>query len=361
MKTQNSSPGNPDTHHITYTNSLNRRDFLRAGATSLLAAALAPSIANRISAAEPTPASPKMSPLNYKCAGIQMIPVAGGKYRVWTKRVGAGKIKLLTLHGGPGATHECLECFEDFLPQAGIEFYYYDQLGSAYSDQPNDPSLWTLERFREEVEEVRDALGLEDFYIWGGSCGGMIGIEYALKYQRHLKGFILSNMTASIASYVEYVKRLRSQLPTAVIAVLDKYEAKGDFENPEYQAAMFEYVYAKHLCRLDPMPEPVQRTFKHLAAQVYSTMWGPNEFVVSGNLKDWDRWNDLSKIKVPTLVMGAEYDEMNPEDIKREGKLLPRSRVAICENGSHLSMWDDQETYFRHLLGFIKDVEAGKL
>ena len=340
---------------------LPRRDFLRAGAASLLAAGLTRSVANRADAAEPTIASAPDTALGYKCAGIRMIPIDGGKYRVWTKRVGAGKIKLLTLHGGPGATHEYLECFEDFLPPAGVEFYYYDQLGSSYSDQPNDTSLWTIERFREEVEQVRVALGLEDFYLWGGSWGGMLGIEYALQYQRHLKGFILSNMTASIASFTKYVAQLRLQLPADAIAVLDKYEAKGDFENPEYQAVMFGQIYAKHLCRIDPMPDPVQRAFKHLAAPVYNTMQGPNEFVVTGNFKDWDRWNDLQKIKVPTLVMGATYDEMNPEDIKREGTLLPRSRTAICENGSHLSMWDDQEAYFRHLLGFINDVEAGRI
>jgi proline iminopeptidase len=295
-----------------------------------------------------------------KTAGIRMIPIDGGKYRVWTKRVGSGKIKVLLLHGGPGVTHEYLECFEDFLPAAGVEFYYYDQLGSHYSDQPNDPNLWTVERFREELEQVRAALGLENFYLYGQSWGGMLGIEYALKYQQHLKGLILSNMTASIPSYVSYVNELRKKLPAATLAILDKYEAKKDYENPEYQAAMMGEVYARHLCRLSPLPDPVERTFKHINAQVYNTMQGPNEFVITGNFKDWDRWADLPKIKVPTLVIGARHDEMNPEDIKREGRLLPRSRVAICENGSHLAMWDDQQAYFGYLLEFLRDVEPGK-
>jgi proline iminopeptidase len=294
-----------------------------------------------------------------KTAGIRLIPV-DGKYKVWTKKLGAGKVKLLTLHGGPGVTHEYFECFEDFLPQAGIEFYYYDQLGSYYSDQPDDKSLWTIERFREEVEQVRRALGLENFYLYGQSWGSMLAIEYALEYQKHVKGLVLSSMTASIPSYVAYIAKLRAALPPEVQAVLAKHEATGQYEAPEYQEAMFKEVYGRHVCRIDPWPDPVARAFKHLNPQVYGTMQGPNEFVVTGTFKDWDRWADLPKIAVPTLVIGARYDEMDPEDIRKMGRAIPRSRVAICENGSHLAMWDDQEAYFRHLIRFLKDVEAGR-
>jgi len=294
-----------------------------------------------------------------KTGGIRLVPVDGGKFKVWTKKVGSGRIKMLTLHGGPGATHEYFECFEDFLPQEGIEFYYYDQLGSAYSDRPDDVSLWKIDRFREEVEQVRTALGLENFYLLGHSWGGMLGIEYALKYQRHLKGFVLGSMTASIPSYMAYAAKLRAALPADVRAVLDKYEKKGEYQAPEYQETMIKKVYSRHVCRLDPWPDPVERTFKHFNDKVYNTMQGPNEFVITGNFKDWDRWKDLPQIKVPTLVISGRYDEMNPDDMRREGKLLPNSRVILCEKGSHLCMWDDQEAYFRGLLGWVKDVEAG--
>src|SRR5262249_16938039 len=138
----------------------------------------------------------------------------------------------------------------------GIEFYYYDQLGSAYSDQPEDTKLWTVERFREEVEQVRAALGLENFYLYGHSWGGMLGIEYALKYQRHLKALMISDMTASIPSYVKYINELRKQLPAAMQKTMEKYEAKGEYEAPEYQKIMFEQIYAKHLCRSLPWPDP---------------------------------------------------------------------------------------------------------
>ncbi len=334
---------------------VHRRDLFKLGAGALLSAAGEAKLFAR-----PSTQRPPASSAEIKTGGIRMIQV-DGKYKVWTKKVGHGKIKVLTLHGGPGVTHEYLECFEDFLPQRGIEFYYYDQLGSAYSDQPDDKSLWTVERFREEVEQVRSALGLENFYLFGHSWGGMLGIEYALKYQKHLKALVVSDMTASIASYVEYINELRKKLPPDVIAVLEKYEAKGEYEAPEYQDVMLKRVYAEHLCRLDPWPDPVVRTFKHLAAPVYNTMQGPNEFIVNGTFKDWDRWNDLPKIHVPTLLLVGRHDTMSVADIQRMGRAIPRSRVAVCENGSHLGMYDDQQTYFRHLLAFFRDVAAGKM
>lgn len=280
-----------------------------------------------------------------------------GKYKVWTKRIGNSATKMLTLHGGPGLTHEYLECFESFLPQQGIEFYYYDQLGSAYSDPPKDKSLWTVDHFREEVEQVRVALGLDNFFLYGHSWGGMLGIEYALKYQQHLKGLIISNMPASVASYVKHAYELRQKLPPEIIKILEKYEAKEDYTASEYQEVLFNQFYLKHMCRINPMPEPLQRVSRNWNTEVNNTMWGPNEFVVTGTLKDWDRWSEIKNIKVPTLLSVGRHDITSVEDVQKMGELIPNSRVCICENGSHLSMYDDQETYFRDLIKFIKDVE----
>ncbi len=328
---------------------IDRRQFMASLALAGLAAS-----AGRAFAAEPAPVAPPI-----RTGGVRLIDV-DGRYKVWTKRVGAGRIKLLTLHGGPGCTHEYFECFEDFLPAAGVEFYYYDQLGSAYSDQPQDASLWTIPRFLAEVEQVRSALGLDEFYLYGHSWGGLLGIEYALRYGRHLKGLVVSNMTASVKSYVAYIDELRAQLPAASQAILAKYEKAGEYEAPEYQQVVFEQLYTRHLCRLDPWPDAVMRTFKHLAKPVYETLQGNNEFVVTGTMKDWDRWGDLERIATPTLLLGARHDEIRPADMQRMGTLIPNSRVAICENGSHLAMWDDQQAYFDHLLGFLRDVDAGR-
>ena len=292
-----------------------------------------------------------------KTGGSKVIEV-DGKYHVWTDRVGTGAVKMLTLHGGPGFTHDYLECFEDFLPQHGISFYYYDQLGSGSSDRPDDVKLWTVDRFRGEVEQVRQGLGLDKFYLYGHSWGGMLGIEYALEHQDHLKALIISDMTAGIPEYEAYAQKLLGELSEDDRKTLEKYAAAGNFEAPEYQEIMFGKVYAAHLIRINPWPEPVDRAFKKFNAQVYNTMQGPNEFVISGNFKTWSRWADLPKIKVPTLIIAGGKGTMNPSDIRRMGRLIPRSRVVITE-GSHLEMYDDQERYFRELVRFIKDVEAG--
>lgn len=293
-----------------------------------------------------------------KTGGSKMIPVAGGKYQVWTKRVGSGAVKMLTLHGGPGIPHDYLECMEDFLPQKGIEVYYYDQLGVGNSDHPDDVSLWTVDRYRAEVEEVRAGLGLDKFVLYGSSWGGMLAIEYALAHPEHLQALVISDMTASIGSYEKYASVLRAQLSAEDQKTLAKYEATQEYEAPEYQQIVFGKIYAEHLLRINPWPEPVERSLKKMNATIYNTMQGPNEFVITGNFKDWDRWNDLPKIKVPTLIIAGKYGTMNPDDIRRMGQLIPNSRVVITE-GSHLQLYDAQEQYFRELTRFIHDVEKG--
>ena len=291
-------------------------------------------------------------------AGVKMIPV-DGKYKVWTQRIGKGPVKMLTLHGGPGFPHDYFECMEGFLPQNGVTLYYYDQLGVGNSDQPDDTSLWTLDRYREEVEQVRKGLGLDRFILYGHSWGSLLGIEYALAHQDHLKALILSDMTASIDAYEKYAQKLLGELTEQERATLAKYEAEGKFDAPEYQEIMFGKVYARHVVRLDPWPEPAMRSFQKMNAKIYNTMQGPNEFVITGNLKDWDRWQQLSKIHVPTLVIAGRHGTMSPDDIRRMGQLIPNSRT-ILHDGSHLGMYDDQQTYFREVIRFVKDVESGK-
>ena len=289
----------------------------------------------------------------------QIVPISGG-YNVWTRKIGDSPIKILLLHGGPGSTHEYLESFQDYLPQEGIEIYFYDQLGSYHSDQPSDPSLWDVDRFCQEVEEVRTFLGLDQFYLFGSSWGGFLGIEYALRYQQNLKGLIISNMTASIPSYVKSINNLRNQLPVEIINKLTMYEDKYDFKNPEYEELLVEHLYNKHICRIVPWPDAVVRGLTKINEEVYNTMQGPNEFVVTGTFKDWDRWDDLHNIKVPTLLLGGRYDTMAVEDKEEMGRRIPNSRVGICENGSHLSMWDDADTYFDFIKQYVKDVEDNK-
>ncbi len=296
-----------------------------------------------------------------QAGGVQMIELNEG-YRVWTKRFGNSPIKVLLLHGGPAATHEYMECFESFFPQAGFEFYHYDQLGSYYSDQPEDDSLWTIERFVEEVEQVRIALGLDkdNFYLLGNSWGGMLAMQYALKYQHNLKGLIICNMTASFPKYAAYNAMLRSQMRPSLIDSFKVYESQGDYQNPEYVDLVFKAYYTKHLCRLAEWPEPLVRSFKHINQHVYEYMQGPSEFVPAGILKDWDVWNRLQEIAVPTLTVGAKYDTMNPEEMEEMSKLVQNGRYLYCANGSHLAMWDDQQAFMDGVIDFIKSVHNGK-
>ncbi|MFL6602549.1 MAG: proline iminopeptidase-family hydrolase [Steroidobacteraceae bacterium] len=282
-----------------------------------------------------------------------------GRYDVWVKQVGTGDIPVLTLHGGPGFNHFYLECFEDFLPQAGVRFWYYDQLGCGFSDTPDDASLWTLDRYRDEVEQVRRALGLDRFILYGHSWGGMLTLEYALKYPQHLAGIVVSNMTASVAEYVKYAAALVRQLPADAQEVIARHRATGDYEAPEYQKVLMEQVYSRHVCRLDPWPEPIQRCFRTMNAKIYNVMQGPDEFNITGNFRHWDIWARLPGIKVPALLIAARYDEMSPEQIQRMGSLIPNARVAVCPKGSHMALYDDQQAYFDALIPFLQKTYKG--
>ena len=297
-----------------------------------------------------------------KTGGTKMIQV-DGKYNVWTKKIGDGKIKILLLHGGPGFTHDYFECFEDFLPKEGIEFYYYDQLGVGNSDIPTDTTLWNIPRYVEEVEQVRKGLNLNNFYLLGHSWGSMLAMEYLQKYQSHVKAAVLSNMTAGIKSYVSYSEQLKQKIFTQQdIKKYDSLDRLKLYDSPQYQDLLMNKLYTEVVCRMpvEKWPEPLMRAFKKANHSIYIQMQGIDEFHVTGNFKNWEMWDRLPNIKVPTLVIGGMYDEMNPEDMKREGQLIPNSRTYLCPNGSHLSMYDDQQNYFTNLVAFLKDVENNK-
>ena len=302
--------------------------------------------------------------------GVKMIPIRTpvGEFKVWTKRIGNNPtMKVLILHGGPGATHEYLEAFDSFFPNAEIEYYYYDQLESYYSDRPNDSSLWTIEHYVEEVEQVRVALGLDtsNFYLYGQSWGGILAIEYALKYQQNIKGLIISNMMASIPDYNVYANEvLGPQLDPLVLKEIKELENAQDYGNPRYTELVETYYYTEHVLRLplNEWPEPVNRSFSQINGAMYIAMQGPSEFGSVGEtvLKNWDRKKDLSTIKVPTLVIGAEYDTMDPKHMKWMSEEFPDGHYLYCPNGSHLAMYDDQEIYFKGLIDFIYSTDKTK-
>lgn len=299
--------------------------------------------------------------------GIKMIPITTekGTFNVWTKTVGHNPTKkVLLLHGGPGMTHEIYECVDGYFPQESIEYIYYDQLGSYYSDRPEDLSLWTTERFVEEVEQVRKALKLDNsnFYLLGQSWGGILAMEYALKYQQNLKGLIISNMMSSIPEYNAYAQEvLGPQLDPKVYEEIKTLEANQDFTNPRYSELLFNHYYTEHVLRLpvEEWPEAITRTFNHANNQVYVHMQGHSEFGITGDatLKDWDIKTRLKEIAVPTLVIGAKYDTMDPKHMEWMSKEVQNGRYLFCPNGSHLSQYDDQKNYFNGVIQFIKDTD----
>ncbi|WP_265429677.1 proline-specific peptidase family protein [Chryseobacterium sp. YIM B08800] len=298
--------------------------------------------------------------------GVKMIPITTpvGNFKVWTKRFGNNpKIKVLLLHGGPGMTHEYMECFETFFQREGFEFYEYDQLGSYYSDQPKDESLWTTDRFVEEVEQVRKAIGADqsNFYVLGNSWGGILAMEYALKYQKNLKGLLVANMVASAPEYGKYAEEvLAKQMKPEILKEIRAIEAKKDFGNPRYMELLLPNFYHEHVCRLKEWPDGLNRALKHGNEQVYTLMQGPSEFGISGRLANWDIKNRLKEITVPTLMIGAKYDTMDPKAMEEQSKMVKNGKYLYCPNGSHLAMWDDQKVFMNGVINFIKDVDSQK-
>lgn len=287
-----------------------------------------------------------------------------GRFEVWTRRAGNNpRIKLLLLHGGPGATHEYFEGLEASLVDAGIEVIQYDQLGSHRSDQPDEPRLWDLDRFVDEVEQVRVALGLDhdDLFLLGHSWGGILAIEYALKHQRHLKGLIVSNMMASIPAYNRYAESvLMPGIPPAVLAEIKALEAAKDHDNPRYMELLIPHHYEHHVLRMPhaSWPDPVNRAFAHINPKVYVPMQGPSELGASGKLVAWDRMDDLQRIDVPALTIGAAHDTMDPQHVRAMAEAMPQGRHLHCPAGSHMAMFDDATVYAEGLVAFLREVDG---
>ena len=297
--------------------------------------------------------------------GVRMLPIhtSKGDFHVWVKRTGNNsKLKLLILHGGPAMGHDYLDAMDAFLPGAGIEYYQYDQLGSGFSDRPGDDDLWTIERYLDEVEQVRSVLGLtkDDFCLYGQSWGGILAIEYALKYQQNLKCLVISNMMASIPAYNDYAdKVLKPQLKLEDLALVEQLEAEGKTDDPRYMDILIPAHYEQHILRRPSAEWPfgLMRSLTNVNAHIYKLMQGPSEMGATGRLENWDRFADLKRIAVPTLVMGAKYDTMDPAHMRSMAAEMPHAEAWISSKGSHLAMYDDQDAYFAALTGFLRKQE----
>jgi proline-specific peptidase len=286
------------------------------------------------------------------------IEVPGG--RVWYRSVGGsagdGRTPLLCLHGGPGFTHYYLEPLEALADRRQVIFY--DQLGCGRSDRPEDPSLWTVDRFVEEVAQVRSALGLDRLHLFGSSWGGMLAMQYVLDRRPDLDSLILCGSPASMIRWVKDCAELLAAQPAEVRRAISEHEEAGFTACPEYQAAILGF-YREHVCRLTPWPVGLERSFAEAGYAVYNHMNGPSEFTVTGTLKTWDIMDRLGEIEVPALLVGGRYDECRPAHLEEMHRRIAGSQLAIIENASHLCFAERPDEFTGLVNLFLDRIEAG--
>ena len=282
-------------------------------------------------------------------------------HQIWFRVVGEdmpGRFPLLTLHGGPGAAHDCIEPLGE-LAAEGRGVIFYDQLGCGRSDKPHDASLWTIQLFLDELDAVRSALRLERIHLFGLSWGGMLAMEYALRRPPGLMSLVLASAPSSMRRWTGEADRLRQLLPAAVQETLVRHERDGSTDSLEYQQAMLIF-YERHVCRRKPWPDPVRRSIDQLMAnpEVYLTMNGPSEFHVTGTLRDWSVLERLGEIRVPTLVTCGRHDECTPEMSAETAAAIPGAELVVFEESAHFAQAEEPERYRQVVAQFLERVEA---
>lgn len=277
-------------------------------------------------------------------------------FRVVAYVFGAGPETLLCLNGGPGLPCDYLREAHSCLAEQGFRVVAFDQLGTGASERPDDASLWTIERYVAETEAVRQALGLGPVHLLGHSWGGWLAIDYALAHPDAVKSLILADTVADMPHLIGELERLRAALGPETVAMMQAHEAAGTYDHPEYMAAITLLNY-RHVCRLPEWPAPVRRSLGDWNMAPYMTMQGPNEFLYTGNLKDWNRIPDLPKITAPVLIVVGEHDELTPACALRMKNALPAGAwINVVRNASHMPFYENPVGYYPPLLSFLKDV-----
>lgn len=275
-------------------------------------------------------------------------------YKIVTYSYGKGNNILLLLNGGPGLPCDYLRDPHIFLADEGYRVVAFDQLGCGNSDRPDDPSLWTIERYVEEVETVRRALGLEQFHLLGQSWGGWLSIEYALTYPDAIQSLILANTCGDLPHLTTELNRMRNALGSETVAMMLHHESLEQFKHPEYLAAITILNY-RHVCRLkSEWPDSLMASLNDWNMGPYGTMQGPNEFLYIGNLKDWNRIPYMHRLKMPTLIITGTHDEIGPACALRMHNVLPDSEVVVCPNSSHVPFYEEPKEYFSALQNFLE-------
>ena len=274
-------------------------------------------------------------------------------YRVVSYIFGTGKETVFCLNGGPGLPCDYLREAHSCLIDHGYKVVAFDQLGTGASDRPNDSSLWTIKRYVEETEIVRHALELGKVHLLGHSWGGWLGIEYAITHPEALRTLILEDTAADIPHLVSELERLRSALGSETVAMMQRHEAEGTLDHPEYEAAITILNY-RHVCRLAQWPPPVKRSLDDWNMGPYTAIQGPNEFLYVGNLKDWNRLAELHQIKVPVMITTGQHDELTPACAMRIKQHIEQSELVVFPNSSHMPFYEEPNLYYPALLNFLE-------
>lgn len=281
------------------------------------------------------------------------IKVSGGK--VWYKIAGEGKkTPLVILHGGPGFPHDYLLSLEELAKERKVIFY--DQLGCGNSDRPSDPKLWKIERFVEELATLIKELQLKKFHLYGHSWGTMLAVDYFLSRPEGIKSIMLASPIIKISLWAKAWADYKENLPSAVLETLKFYEEQNWYDAPEYLMAVNEF-YKRHVCRLDPQPLHMNEAASKMGTESYLTMWGPNEFTCTGNLKDYDRIKEVQNLQLPVLITCGQYDGADPKSCRYYQKIIPRSKLKIFAKSAHMPHWEEKEEYLKALRKFISEVE----
>lgn len=280
-------------------------------------------------------------------------PVRGGGawYRMnGAEHFSAGKTPLVVIHGGPGFSHHYLLPIVDLAEDRPVIFY--DQLDSGHSDRPNNPANWTVDRFVSEIDDLRDALGLDRLAILGNSWGGTVTAEYAMRQPAGLEAAILSSPLLSTERWIADNTAYREELPEELQETMRKHEEAGTIGSDEYQDAVMVF-YRKHLNRQDPWPKELNRAFELVNGELYETMWGPTEFNATGTLKDYDSTDRLPKISAPTLYICGEYDESTPGANRDFAAKTPNAEVKVIKNASHTAFLEKRKEFMAQVREYL--------
>ena len=305
------------------------------------------------------PALMLVAVLASSCRGTGLEPregyvdVTGG--RIWYRIIGSGnRTPLLLLHGGPGAPSYYLNPLAKLADERPVIFY--DQLGAGRSDRPTQTDLWRIERFVQELAQLRTALGLQEVHILGHSWGTMLAADYMLTKPEGVRSLVLASPALSVSRWLRDAEALKRTLPESVQAQIVKHESAGTFDSPEYQAAVMEY-YKRFLCLRDPWPDDVNKTFAEWSQSVYTTMWGPSEFTGTGSLRTYERAEQMHELTLPVLFTAGRYDEATPSTVEYYRSLVPGARLQIFEHSAHFTMQDEPDAYVQAVREFLREVE----